>query len=86
MAWARVISCSAAGGGGGSVRERGILDALAIIGDCTVMWCILRVLGHGMLKFVKGILYISRHGQVHMFICIIQFNSDAALESTNPVF
>jgi hypothetical protein len=56
-----------------SVRERGILDALTISGDCPNMWPILRALGHGMLKFAKGILFISRHGQVHMFVLVIPF-------------
>jgi hypothetical protein len=49
---------------GGSIREWGILDALFISGDCPIMCSILGALGRGMLKFVKGIIYISRHGQV----------------------
>jgi hypothetical protein len=64
---------------GGSVREWGILDALAIIGDSPIRWSILGAFEHGMLKFVKGILYIARHGQVHMFVLIIPFQSDAAV-------
>jgi hypothetical protein len=58
---------------GGSVREWGILDALAISGDIPIMLSILGAFGHAMLKFVKGILYIARHGQVHMFVLIIPF-------------
>jgi hypothetical protein len=84
MAWARVTYCDVAGGG--SVREWGILDALTISGDIPIMWRILGSLGHGMLKFVKGILDIARHGQVHMFVLIIPFQSDAAVESTIPIF
>jgi hypothetical protein len=60
IAWARVIYSDIAGGGG--VRERGILDALAIIWYIPVMWSILGALGHLMLVFVKGILYIAMHG------------------------
>jgi hypothetical protein len=52
----------------GSVVERGILDALVIGGDRPLMWRILGPLGKGMSKFVKGILYISGHGQVDIFV------------------
>jgi hypothetical protein len=72
--------------GGGSVREWGILDVLAISGDIPIMWRILGALGHGMLKFLKGILYISRHGQVQMFVLIIPFQSDSTVESTSLIF
>jgi hypothetical protein len=44
------------------MRERGILDALAISWDNPVMWSILGALEHCMLIFVKGILDIGRHG------------------------
>jgi hypothetical protein len=71
---------------GGGVREWCILDVLVISGDSPIMWSILGAFGHGMLKFVKGILYIARHGQVHMFVIIIPFQSDAAVESTSPIF
>jgi hypothetical protein len=84
MAWAHVISCAVAGGGG--VREWGTLDVLAISGESPIMWSILGAFGHGMLKFVKGILYIARHGQVHMLVLIIPFQSDAAGEPTSPIF
>jgi hypothetical protein len=70
----------------GSVREWGILYALAISGYSPFMWSILGAFGHGMLKFVKGILYIARHVQVHMFVLIIPFQIDAAVESTSPIF
>jgi hypothetical protein len=86
MDWTRVIYCGVAGGGGGSVRERDILDVLAISKYCPLMWRILGALRHVMLKIVKGILDISRHGQVHMFVCIISFQSDAAVESTSSIF
>jgi hypothetical protein len=41
---------------GGSFRERGILDALAISWEIPVMWRILGALGHWMLIFVMCIL------------------------------
>jgi hypothetical protein len=65
---------------GGGIREWGILDGLAISWDSPLMWSIFWALGHGMLKFVKGILYIAKHGQVHMFVLIIPFQSDTAVE------
>jgi hypothetical protein len=68
------------------VREWCILYSLAISGDSPIMWIVLGALGHGVLKIVKGILYISRHGQVHMFFFIIPFNSDASVYSTSPIF
>jgi hypothetical protein len=70
----------------GSVREWAIFDALAISGDIPIMWRILGAFGHGMMKFVKGVLYIARHGQVHIFVLIIPFQSDSAVESTSPIF
>jgi hypothetical protein len=62
------------------------LDGLAISGDCPTMWSILGAFGHVMLKFVKGILYIARHRQVHMSVLIIPLQSDATVESTSPIF
>jgi hypothetical protein len=70
---------------GGSVRDRGILDVLAISLDSPVMRSILGAFGHGMLVFVKGILDIARHGKVHMFLFIIPFQSDATVEPTSPI-
>jgi hypothetical protein len=84
MAWARVIYCAVARGW--SVRKWGILDVLAISGDCPIMWSILGAFWHGMLKFLKGILHSARHGQVHMFVLIIPFQSDAIAKSTCPIF
>jgi hypothetical protein len=66
--------------------EWGILDALSISWYSPIMWSILGEFGHGMLKFLKGILYIARHGQVHMFVPIIPFHSDVAVESTSTIF
>jgi hypothetical protein len=71
---------------GGGVREWFIVDVLAIRGDSPIMWSILWALGHWMLVFVKGILYIARHGQVYMFVLIIPFHSDAAVYSTSAIF
>jgi hypothetical protein len=79
-----MISCAVAGGV--IVSEWGILDALAISGDSPIMWSILGAFGHGMLKFVKGILYIARHRQVQMFVLIIPFQRDAAVDPTIPIF
>jgi hypothetical protein len=39
-----------------------------------------------MLIFMKGILGIARHRQVHMFVFIIPFQSDATVEAASPFF
>jgi hypothetical protein len=39
-----------------------------------------------MLIFVKGILDIAMHAQVHMCVLIIQFQSDATVELASPIF
>jgi hypothetical protein len=61
------------------------LDALAISGEHPIIWSILGAFGHGMLKFMKVILDISRHGYIHMFVLIIPFQSDAEVEPTSPI-
>jgi hypothetical protein len=70
----------------GCIWKRGILDALAISRDNSVVWGILWTIGHGMLIFMKGILDIARYRKVHMFVFIIPFQSNAMVEATSPIF
>jgi hypothetical protein len=57
----------------GCIWKQGILDALALSWDGPVVWGILWMIGHGVLIFMKDILDVARHRQVHMFVFIIPF-------------
>jgi hypothetical protein len=57
----------------GCIWKQSILDTFSISRDGPVVWVILLTLGHGMLIFMKGILYVARHRKIHMFVFIISF-------------
>jgi hypothetical protein len=83
MAWASMISCAVDRGGRQGLGHIGYVGRKWGQSTCGEYW---GAFGHGMLIFVKVILYISRHGKVRMFVFIIPFQSDAAVESTIPIF